>query len=159
LRAEKPEAFLQTPFTERNPSFSTDGRWVAYSSNESGLEQVYVKAFPDTGGKVPVSNAGGRQPTWSPNASELFFRSEDNRVMVASYTVVGDVFRSENPRVWSERRLANVGLNGTYDVAQDGKRIAALMPVEGATQQGRTHVVYIENFFDELRRLAPPGKR
>jgi Tol biopolymer transport system component len=59
LRAGKPEAFLQTPADERHPSFSPDGRWTAYSSNESGPVEIYVRAFPDKGGKWQISNGGG----------------------------------------------------------------------------------------------------
>ena len=76
LRAGKPEPFLQTPFDERHPSFSPDGRWMAYDSNESGAYQVYVRAFPDKGGKWQISNSGGIYPVWSRNGRELFFRTD-----------------------------------------------------------------------------------
>ena len=159
LRAGKPEVFLQTSFDERHPSFSPNGRWLAYSSNESGIFQVYVRAFPDTGGKWQISNNGGVYPVWSRNERELFFRTEDNRMMVATYTVKGDVFVVDKPRVWSDKRLADVGLLANYDLAPDGKRIAALMPVEAPEeQQAQSHVVFLMNFFDELRRIAPLGK-
>ncbi len=57
LRGGKPELFLSTPFVEAGPAFSPDGRWLAYQSNESGQEEIYVRAFPDTGGKWQISNA------------------------------------------------------------------------------------------------------
>jgi serine/threonine-protein kinase len=93
-------------------------------------------------------------------ARELFFRTDDNHIMVAAYTVKGDSFVADKPRVWSEKRIANSGPAGTnYDVAPDGKRIAALMPVDAPdVQQSQNHVVFLENFFDELRRRAPTGK-
>jgi Tol biopolymer transport system component len=153
LRAGKPEPFLQTPFDERQGSFSPDGRWLAYPSNESGGYQVYVRAFPDKGGKWQISNSGGLNPLWSRNGHELFFRTEDNQIMVASYTVKGDSFVVDKPRVWSEKRLANVGITANYDLAPDGKRIAALMPVATAEdQKAQSHVIFLENFFDEVRR-------
>ncbi len=67
---------------------------------------------------------------------------------------------ADKPRVWSEKRIADTGLNGiNYDVAPDGKRIAALMPVEAPeTQKAQNHVIFLENFFDELRRRVPAGK-
>ena len=56
LKAGKPEVFLQTPAHEVNPAFSPDGRWIAYRSNESGIDEVYVRAFPDTGGKRLINS-------------------------------------------------------------------------------------------------------
>jgi hypothetical protein len=96
LRAGKSEIFLQTPADERDPAFSPDGRWLAYDSNESGKSEVYVRAFPDKGGKSRISNAGGKFPFWSGNGRELFFQGQDNRIMVAAY---GAPRRGpENPR-------------------------------------------------------------
>jgi eukaryotic-like serine/threonine-protein kinase len=164
LRAGSPEVFLQTMFDERLPSFSSDGRWLAYASNESGVLQVYVRPFPGgppgTGGKWQVSNSGGVFPFWSRNGRELFFRTEDNRVMAASYTVRGDSFVAERPRVWSDKRLAAASLGPNYDLAPDGKRIAALMPAEAPeAQPAQSHVTLLMNFFDEVRRrTAAVGK-
>ena len=157
LRAGKPEPFLQTPFDERHGSFSPDGRWMAYSSNESGSFQVYVRAFPDKGGKWQISNSGGMYPVWSRNVRELFYRTEDNQIMVASYTVKGDSFVADKPRVWSEKRIADIGLLANYDLAPDGKRIAALLPAgTPEDQKAQNHVIFLENFFDEVRRRTKP---
>ena len=112
LRAGKPEIFLQTSADERNPAFSPDGRWLAYASNESGTYQVYVRAFPDKGGKWQISNAGGVYPVWSGNGHELFFRTGDNRIMVATYAAKADSFVPDKPRVWSDKQLANLGTFG-----------------------------------------------
>ena len=163
LRAGTPEAFLRTSSDDRHPMFCPDGRWLAYTSNESGSFQIYVRAFPDSsGGKWQISIRGGSYPVWSHNGRELFFRAADNRIMVAAYTVKGDSIVADQPRVWSEKPLANFGILGTgsYDVAPDGKRVVALMPVESAeAQQSPSHVIVLENFFDELRRKAPIGGR
>jgi serine/threonine protein kinase/Tol biopolymer transport system component len=155
LRAGKPEIFLQTPADERQPALSLDGRWLAYTSNESGTYQVYVRAFPDKGGKWQISNAGGAYPVWSSTGHELFFRTDDNRIMVAAYAAKADSFVPDKPRVWSDKRLADFGLVGTatYDLAPDGKRVAALLPVATAAgQKAQNHVIFLENFFDEVRR-------
>jgi serine/threonine-protein kinase len=153
-RAGKPEVFLQTPSEERYPSFSPDGHWLAYVSNESGGFQVYVRAFPDTGAKWQISGDGGSYPMWSRSRRELFFESLDNRIMVVGYTVQGDSFMQDKPRLWSEKALANLVNNSkNVDLASDGKRVVALMPAEGGESQH--HVVFLENFFDELRRRAP----
>ena len=74
LRAGKPEVFLQTPANERYPSFSPDGRWMAYASDESGTFQVYVRAFPDKGGKWQISNSGGTYPDVVAQRARAVFR-------------------------------------------------------------------------------------
>ena len=160
LRSGKPELFIEDAFDERYPMLSPDGRWLAYMSNESGTFQVYVRAFPDRGGKWQISSNGGTYPVWSHDGHELFFRSGDGRVMVAAYTVKGDSLAADQPKVWSEKRIAEQGMLGyaSYDVARDGKRMAALMPVETPeSQQAQSHVIFLLNFFDELRRKAPLG--
>ena len=161
LRAGKPEAFLQTPSDEAHPYFSPDGRWIAYDSNELGRTQIYVRAFPDKGARWQVTNEGGIEPVWSGNGRELFYHTEDNRIMVASYSVQSDLFVPEKPRLWSEKRTINVGTaQPTYDLTPDGKRVAVLMPAEGReVQQTPNHVVFLFNFFDELRRRAPVGAK
>jgi Tol biopolymer transport system component len=158
LRAGKPEVFLQTPFNEIDGSFSPDGRWMAYSSDDSGNYQVYVRAFPDRGGKTQISNAGGLRPVWSRTAHELFFEGLDNRIMMAAYAVRGDSFVAEKPRLWSEQKLMSIVFDN-YDVAPDGKRVAAIVPTDAPDVQAQSHVIFLENFFDELRRRVPVGSK
>ena len=155
LRAGQPELFLKTAFDNRQPMFSPDGHWMAYASDESGNLQVYVRAFPDTGSQWQISNGGGQFPVWSRNGRELFFRSPDNRIMVASYMVKGGSMTAEKPRVWSQKRMAP-GFSTSFDIAPDGKRIAMLMQVETPEmERARSHVIFLENFFDELKRKVP----
>ena len=79
--------------------------------------------------------------------------------MVASYMVKGDSFAADKPCAWSEKKIANMGFLANYDLAPDGKRIAALMPVETAEgQKAQNQVTFLENFSDELRRKVPVGK-
>jgi eukaryotic-like serine/threonine-protein kinase len=161
LHAGKPELFLKTSSDQRHSSFSPDGRWLAYASDESGAYQIYVRAFPDRGAKWQVSSTGGAYPLWSRKGRGLFFRTDDGRIMVANYTVKGDSFAADKPRLWSEKKLADFGVVGTsnYDLAPDGKRIAAIMPAAAAeTQPAQNHVVFLMNFADELRRRVPAGK-
>jgi serine/threonine-protein kinase len=156
LRAGKPEPYLQTAADERHPSFSPDGRWMAYSSTESGTFQVYVRAFPDKGGKWQISNSSGWYPIWSRNGHDLIFRTDDNQIMEASYTVKGDSFVADKPRVWSEKQIRVIGGVTGYksvDLAPDGKRIVALMPVDTPEgQKAQNQVIFLENFSDEVRR-------
>jgi hypothetical protein len=157
LKAGKPEQFLKTNFVDQAPSFSPDGKWLAYHSNESGTNEVYVRAFPPPasrqGGKWQISNFGGTEPRWSHNGHDLIYRSGD-QIMTASYTVKGDTFVSEKPRVW----IAKLG--GTqWDLSSDGRRVAVLMPMESEEAPKQEHeIVMLLNFFDELRRKVPLGK-
>jgi len=160
LQAGTPEPFFKTEFNERAPAFSPDGRWLAYQSNQSGRDQVYVRPFPGPGGSQMISTNGGQIPLWSPNGHELFFRTENgDRIMVAGYRLQNSSFVAESPRVWCERRLANPRTGRNFYLAPDGKRIIALIPVEAPDEQtSRNHVIFLENFFDELRRRVPAGK-
>jgi len=70
----KPKSWLVTPFLDRAPVFSHDGKWVAYTSDESGRDEVYVRPFPGPGGRIQVSSGGGTEPSWSANGGELYYR-------------------------------------------------------------------------------------
>jgi serine/threonine-protein kinase len=153
LRAGKPELFLQTPFHERAPTFSPDGRWIAYQSNESGKYRVYVQAFPDGHGKRQISGDAGTLPAWSRNGRDLFFRL-NGVLMAASYRASGDSFVIGAPRVWYEKRLPNFPSTMSYNPAPDGKRMVALMPAD-PPEERHDRVIFLLNFFDELRRRVP----
>jgi serine/threonine-protein kinase len=153
----KPSVFLNTPFREWFAAFSPDGRWLAYQSNESGTYEVYVRPFPGPGGKWQVSTGGGESPVWSRNGKELFYWSGE-RIWVASYAVQGDSFRAEKPRAWSPGRVAWRAGFARFDPHPDGKRFA-IVAVAEETEVRQDKVVFITNFFDELRRIAPPAKR
>jgi Tol biopolymer transport system component len=156
LRAGKPELFLQTSAALPFSAFSPDGRWLAYADAESGNYEVYVRAFPDKGTRWLISSGGGTMPAWSTNGRELFYRNDDSRIMVATYTVDGDTFIADKPRVWSDRRLANTGLTPLFDLAPDGKRFLVLMRPEAPDPNAApSHVTLMINFFDELRRRVP----
>jgi Tol biopolymer transport system component/predicted Ser/Thr protein kinase len=159
LKAGKPELFERTSFGNRGATFSSDGRWIAYSSNESGSSQVYVRAFPDKGGHWQLSSNGGTSPIFSRNGKDLlFFDIPDDRMMVVSYASKGDSFVAEKPRVWTGHSVALTlsGATGAqYDLAPDGKRIAVAADAGASTQQDAGHVIFLENFVDELQRKVP----
>ncbi len=161
LKAGTPEQFLKSSFSDVVPTFSPDGRWLAYSSNKSGKYEVYVGAFPapssGQGGKWQISNNGGEVPRWSRNGHDLLYRSGD-QIMAANYTVKGDAFVSEKPRVWIAK-LGGMPSFARWDLSPDGKRALVVTPVESAEAPKQEHeVVFLENFFDELRRRVPAGK-
>jgi Tol biopolymer transport system component len=157
-RPGTPTVFLSSPAIEREPMFSPDGKWLAYQANDTGRFEVYVRPFPGPGGKWLISTDGGTTPTWSRTHRELVYRTPDNQLVVAAYTVSGDTFRAEKPQLWAEGRIGPGTGQRSFDLHPDGQRVAVapdLAPAGG--QQDR--VVFIFNFFDELRRIAPTSKR
>jgi len=153
-----PTVFLSGPFTEQEPSFSPDGQWLAYESNESGPFEIYVRPFPGPGGKWPISTGGGTNAVWSRARHELLYLAPDGRIMAVTYTATADAFQAEKPRVWSETRVQRRPIIGaSFDLHPDGERVA-MAPITAATA-GPTHVTLLFNFFDELRRIAPVTKR
>jgi dipeptidyl aminopeptidase/acylaminoacyl peptidase len=166
LRAGEPQIFLKTPYNERAPAFSPDGRWLAYSSDETGIIEVYVREYPDHGGKIQISNGGGNFPIWSRDGNRLFCTNgdRDNQLMIASYTLRGNSFRPEKAHLWSEIRLPFAPPSRSYDVARDGQRAIAVLPAHGQENEtAQRHVVFLEHFLDELRRrdasATMPGSR
>jgi Tol biopolymer transport system component len=155
----EPKPFLNSPSIEPEPTFSPDGRWLAYESNESGSYEVYVRPFPGAGGKWRISTGGGHFPKWSRNGKELFYRTEDNKIMVVTYTASGDSFRADKPQLWSPGQFTDRGLaNPNFDVHPDGKRFAVLKAPGTGQTATVNKVSFIFNFFDDLRRKVPPGK-
>jgi serine/threonine-protein kinase len=149
-RAGKPEVFLRTSANELLPRFSPDGRWIAYRSDESGSYEVYVRPFPPgRGGKWQISAGGGLYALWAKNGRELFYETVDNRIMVVDYTVNGDSFDPAKPRLWSDKQLFYTG-ESNLDLAPDGKRFLVFESPEAPKNPPR--IVFLLNFFDELRR-------
>jgi Tol biopolymer transport system component len=155
----KPTVFLNSPADEVEPMFSPDGRWLAYHSNESGRFEIFVRPFPGPGGKWQISTPGGAYPTWSRIRHELFYTSPDNRIMVAPYTVEGDSFMAGKPRPWSERIIQPRPRLRSFDLHPDGERFAVSAAAQTPSEAPRDRVIFIFNFFDELHRIAPAGRR
>ena len=144
--------FLDSPFGELYPAFSPDGRWLAYQSNESGQEEIYIRPFPGSGGKWQISSGGGSIPIWSENGKELFYKSPAQQIMVVTYSAEGESFGASQPRLWSEGRTASRPFTRDYDLHPDGERFAILMAGDGQPEEKRDHVVLIQNFFELLRQ-------
>ena len=147
----KPFAFLQTPANENQGQFSPDGRWVAYTSDESGRDEVYIQSFPTPGSKRQVSTAGGVQPRWRRDGKELFYLASDRKLMAAP--VRGEATLEVGvPAALFQTRLtyfgsAPPGNKQAYDVASDGKRFVLLQPDEAASP-----VTVVLNWTARLRR-------
>jgi Tol biopolymer transport system component len=155
-----PTVFLSGAFDLRAPTFSPDGRWLAYMSNQSGQYNVYVRPFPGPGLQTTISTTGGELPTWSRTRHELLYGSRDRRVMIVNYSVDGDAFHADEPRPWPEAQLkAQRGVVRGFDLHPDGDRLALFAPGEPGPAPKWDRLDLILNFFDELRRIAPAHAR
>jgi Tol biopolymer transport system component len=157
-RVGKPSVLLNGPSIESDAVFSPDGRWIAYSSNESGRPEVYVQPFPGPGAKRLISTGGGISPTWSRSKQELFY-GVNGRIMVAAFTVAADTFHSETPRLWSEGRYQTRGSRRMFDLHPDGERLALAPAPRTPGRSNPDSVVFVFNFFDELRGLTSTTSR
>jgi Tol biopolymer transport system component len=143
---------LNTPAYEGSGRLSPDGRWIAYSSNESGRMEVVITPFPQADRKAQVSSEGGTQPVWNPNGREIFYRSGTKMMSVAVSTSPDLVLST--PRLLFDLRYAfGTGITiANYDVSSDGQRFVMVKDEPGA---GRLNVVL--NWSEELKRLVPPN--
>ena len=123
---EKPFPLLQTPFNEDSPRFSPDGRWIAYVSDETGRNEIYVASFPERGGKWQISTGGGVLPRWSSSGRELFYIGLDGNLMSVPLTPGKRQFAWSAPR-----RVFTMWIPGaSYDVASGGDRFLVLLPTD-----------------------------
>ena len=154
MAAQKFEAFLQTPFAERSPRFSPDGRWIAYVINESGHDEVYAQAFPGPGGRWQISTDGGVGPAWAPNGREVFYRNGD-KMMAVPIESNATSLSAGTPALLFEKRYALSGSDQYYDVAPDGQRFVMLRPDAPVTASA---INVVQEWTRELERLVPTKK-
>jgi Tol biopolymer transport system component len=124
--------FLKAPSVVRNCQFSPDGKWVAYSSFETGKWEVYVTSFPGARGKWQVSTGGGEQPRWRGDGKELFYLSSDYKVMAVPVTT-GANFDAGSPAALFQvatREPISTNDQFAYDVTRDGQRFLIITPVK-----------------------------
>jgi serine/threonine protein kinase/Tol biopolymer transport system component len=151
--AREARPFLRTQFNEGAPAFSPDGHWLAYVSNESGRDEIYVQPYPGPGGKWQISVQGGTEPVWNRNGRELFYLSGGK--MMAVQITIQPAFAAGNPRILFEKQYAETR-SRSYDVSPDGQRFLMLQPV-GAQEQDSTQINIVQNWFEELEQRVPTG--
>ena len=135
---------------------STNSRWLAYQSDESGQFEIYVRPFPRGEGKWQISSGGGAFPRWSRDGRELIYRVQGERIMsVTLKNVGGQTFQYDPPAELFRDAFATRGSASTYDVAPDRKRFVMLQqPATG--DEGQTHVTLVLNWSEDLKaRFAP----
>ncbi len=158
-KAGKAEPFLADPkLVEVDPAFSPDGKFLAYASNESGPNEVFVRPFPGPGGKWKISTNGGKFPAWSRTAHEILYQDFDDHIMAVNYTSQGDTFKPGIPHVWSSTQVRRIGVQKNFDVSPDGKRVVMFPRPTAEQSPGSVHVTFLLNFFDEVRRRVPTDK-
>ena len=143
-KEQKPWQFLQTQFSESQASFSPDGRWIAYRSDESGKNEVYVVSFPNREGKWQVSTGGGSNPMWSRSGKELFYVNV-KKVMAVDVAAQA-TFSASVPKKLFEVPLSDFG---PLDISPDGQRF--ILGVTRAQELTTTQLNVVLEWFKELQ--------
>jgi len=158
----EPQPLIQkTPFVQTNAEISPNGRWLAYQSNESGRDEVYVRPFPRVDdGRWTVSTGGGTIPAWNPNGGELFYveggdAGRGSSMMAVTVNDKGTLFSPGVPT----RLFAVPPVSGPpmryYDVARDGQEFLMIKDPPASQQTTTNTIVVVVNWFEELRaRMA-----
>jgi Tol biopolymer transport system component len=144
----KPTLVIQSGFSEDQGRISPDGRWIAYSSNESGRYEVYVAPFPGTGGKWQVSAAGGAFPRWGHDGSEIFYLAPDNKLISASVNSKGAGFEVGAVKPLFATRIPT-RTSYQYDVSPDGQRFLIATAPE---QAGSAPITVVLNWTAGLKK-------
>jgi serine/threonine-protein kinase len=151
------QPLVTSQFSENNADISPDGHWIAYESNRSNRDDVYVRPFPDREAtQVLVSPGGGSEPVWSRTTNELFYRNPAGGIMAVTFR--GGATWSASTPIEIVKNAYYTGEQGldlrTYDVSADGKRFLMIKePAEGGP--ARQAIVVVQNWQEELKRLVP----
>jgi serine/threonine-protein kinase len=156
----EPIWLLRETYVERNAELSPNGRWMAYESIESGTPEIYVRSFPNVDDdRIQISNAGGAQPLWSRDGSELFYLEADSpfqkRLMAVDVAADAAAFGfSARRALFDWPYFSNIG-GRPYDVSLDGQHFLVLKNL-GQDQVGTARKIIItQNWIKELKRLVP----
>ncbi len=151
----KPELLVTSDFNEEEAAISNNGRWLAYTSNETGRPEVYVKDLSGTGARFQVSSSEGFEPNWSNDDRTLFFRSTG--AMMAAYVTFSPTFSAGSPRELFKidfQIRSNTGIS--YDVSPVDGRLIRLIPADSSSAPLAVRIVL--NWDNELRRILSEGK-
>jgi eukaryotic-like serine/threonine-protein kinase len=152
--SSQPVPLMTTPFEERGIAVSPDGRWLAYVSNETGADEVYVRALPGPGGRVQISSNGGREPRWGPGGRELFYRSRDSVIAVEIASGPGSAAvraGRHRPLFRDVYRTGGAGNHAGWDVDPSGRRFVFVLDA-GIGAERQLHVLV--NWFDQPHSAA-----
>ena len=147
VTAGTPRPVLESPANELAGEFSPDGRWLAYTSDQTGRSEVFIQPFPVPGGRWQISTEGAEWVEWRGNG-QLFYGRSEEVVMRVPYRIAGNTFVSEKPQVWMRIPPGVSWLEPSID----GLRGAGIRSEDARPES----MVLVVNLFDYLRRIAPP---
>jgi hypothetical protein len=144
-------------FEERAATLAPDGRWIAYQSDESGRDEIYVRPFPTAeDGRWQITTNGGEEPLWGHGGREIFFRATSGEMMTVPITTA-PAFASGAPRVlFPAKQYARALSHRAYDVTPDDHRFVMLRPIGDSLPDPASQVVVVDNWFAELRAKLRP---
>ena len=156
VHARETEVLVQTTFEERNGEISPDGHWLAYQSNDSGQNQIFVRPFPNVdSGRWTISPNGGTRPLWARNGKELFYL-DGTSAMTAVSVHTAPTFTVDTPTKLFEGRYVAGMTSRTYDVSPDGQRFLMIKTTARGDQASTpASMVVVLNWTAELKRLVP----
>jgi hypothetical protein len=149
---------LQEKYDEVQPQISPDGKWMAYTSNQSGEFEIYVRPFPEVNKAIwKISTNGGDSPLWSPDGRELFYRLGNS--IMAVEVEAAPTFNTGKPKILFQGEYyapATSSLN-PWDIHPDGKRFLMVKPAEAASteEESRPTINIVLNWFEELKERVP----
>jgi len=158
LGDRKLQPLLNSPANELRGELSPDGRWLAYVSTEAGAPGIFVRPFQDPQRKwwrISPTGISAGDPLWSPDGKELFYRDLDTETLMAVDVETGNDFAAGSPRVlFDDHYCEPIPYGRTYDITPDGQRFVMVKEMNPPPRR----IAVIVNWFEELKRLAPPKK-
>jgi eukaryotic-like serine/threonine-protein kinase len=157
VRSRQVTPFLNSQFNEMHPEFSPDGRWIAYSSDETKRFEVCAQPYPGPGTKSQVSNEGGTEPMWAINGRQIFYRWQD-QVWVVDVQTDGGFSPNKPRRLFEKSGYSTASPLRGWDLSHDGQRFL-MVKLDQSQPTPITEINLVQNWIEELKRLLPAGKK